>query len=169
MHGEHHCFSSHAGNLAGSSPYARGARSATRTAICIAGIIPVCTGSTVPRTWARMSRRDHPRMHGEHTKQEASAHITEGSSPYARGALRHLPGHPLIGGIIPVCTGSTVRSHWRFRRNRDHPRMHGEHSRWSKYPKVERGSSPYARGAPVHIHSYHRESGIIPVCTGSTL
>ena len=107
-------------------------------------------------------------MHGEHPLTDEEIAIFEGSSPYARGALSQSDIARKLGGIIPVCTGSTliVRSWTRF--GRDHPRMHGEHGACCGLRLCLRGSSPYARGALIYQGDEDCGQGIIPVCTGST-
>ncbi len=107
----------------------RGAQQRRKVHAWQAGIIPVCTGSTIVSGVKRVENRDHPRMHGEHACEYVAISSTTGSSPYARGA----PGieYELVttGRIIPVCTGSTLHRTTRQVRNWDHPRMHGEHQR----------------------------------------
>ena len=114
----------------GSSPHARGARSRDTRQEC--------------------SRRDHPRMRGEHVR-----------------GLVHRQHRP---GIIPACAGSTYGLAWRvldaqgssphargarpgerrhLHRHGDHPRMRGEHA----HENVRTAVDP----------------GIIPACAGSTV
>ena len=66
MYGEHPAMTAEDVPAGGSSPHVRGARNRLAEAAPAVGIIPACTGSTRAaggRTW---SRRDHPRMYGEH-------------------------------------------------------------------------------------------------------
>ena len=70
----------------GSSPYARGARVNLLRLHRVAGIIPVCTGSTYTSDTIDVWCRDHPRMHGEHRNLRCNLKAVKGSSPYARGA-----------------------------------------------------------------------------------
>ena len=66
MYGEH-APHVHLGKLAqGSSPHVRGAQNAIVLGDEVRGIIPACTGSTLPNTSQRAQGRDHPRMYGEH-------------------------------------------------------------------------------------------------------
>ena len=108
-------------------------------------------------------------MHGEHGLMMTRLAEIEGSSPYARGAHRMRQLRRVVGGIIPVCTGSTLVEMRRLFRGRDHPRMHGEHTTHYVVVPQELGSSPYARGALLTSTMCELVSGIIPVCTGSTI
>ena len=133
------------------------------------GIIPVCTGSTRIGSCQPWPHTDHPRMHGEHEFIPAPVEQAFGSSPYARGAQSPRRSDDHGGGIIPVCTGSTLLAHHLETPNRDHPRMHGEHRYAGRTRRVVTGSSPYARGALRGRQMGHLLRRIIPVCTGSTL
>ena len=148
MCGEHYGDSDFVNELEGSSPHVRGARfikSATQDAV---GIIPACAGSTTGSPGRAHSRRDHPRMCGEHTKELAIGECTVGSSPHVRGARLTLSTQPPATGIIPACAGST-------------PLL-------ARIRPIQQGSSPHVRGAPVYVSWASSSSGIIPACAGST-
>ncbi|OZG50142.1 hypothetical protein BOCO_0659 [Bombiscardovia coagulans] len=66
-------------------------------------------------------------MHGEHGPQGVIKHDSAGSSPHARGTQFWLTVFTIAFGIIPACTGNTVRDGRGGNSERDHPRMHGEH------------------------------------------
>ena len=72
--------------LMGSSPRMRGARSYHLQITAKGGIIPAYAGSTGSRTTGRPSRRDHPRVCGEHRPQAIQVQYESGSSPRMRGA-----------------------------------------------------------------------------------
>ena len=168
MHGEHRVHIEIIPMPGGSSPYARGALGSMGASWLSDGIIPVCTGSTSGRALPGGGARDHPRMHGEHHLLRQVFGVGVGSSPYARGAQRGADRHTQCPGIIPVCTGSTIRLPRRGLPEWDHPRMHGEHHPGANGEAGGDGSSPYARGARA-IHRVGATGvGIIPVCTGST-
>ena len=168
MHGEHPEDGCLGVWRLGSSPYARGARRSNWILTYDNGIIPVCTGSTDKREYWSSAPWDHPRMHGEHPAGMRLVIFRVGSSPYARGAPCRLAHLLIAHGIIPVCTGSTLPTRLVVGRPRDHPRMHGEHMGGAQVLLEQRGSSPYARGAPSSSHAASLAPGIIPVCTGST-
>ncbi len=132
----------------GSSPHARGARVRRLLRRFRQGIIPACAGSTASRRRRRTSKRDHPRMRGEHSLVRRLRQRRE--------------------GIIPACAGSTDAARYTTRRERDHPRMHGEHGPPVTRAQEAGGSSPHARGAPHERPRPDRAGGIIPACAGST-
>ena len=51
-------------------------------------------------------------------------------------------------GIIPAYAGNTNGTNYFYVKNRDHPRVCGEHGRRARTPHVDRGSSPRMRGTP---------------------
>ena len=91
----------------GSSPHVRGALVAKATEGVGYGIIPACAGSTISIRSRNGSRRDHPRMCGEHEVDLFEALCHQGSSPHVRGAQVRVLGDYLRRGIIPACAGST--------------------------------------------------------------
>ena len=152
----------------GSSPHARGARSAGHVAWVDKGLIPACAGSTVRRPCRLGGQGAHPRMRGEHGPPAMSPGWTRGSSPHARGA-RHL--NDVTGtqvGLIPACAGSTPPSAPPPGVSRAHPRMRGEHPVREHREQRPRGSSPHARGARQHRVGGALTPGLIPACAGST-
>ena len=168
MRGEHFVEAGDANREGESSPHARGARDATELGEHLAGIIPACAGSTCYRGSHRRTRRDHPRMRGEHRMIPGTSLGEMGSSPHARGAL--VEELVVVGrhGIIPACAGSTPSCTGASRPRRDHPRMRGEHSARRRCSSRSRGSSPHARGAPAPVDANLGGRGIIPACAGST-
>ena len=94
-----------------------------------------------------MSRRDHPRVRGEHWSPVDGVVLDPGSSPRARGALRRRAEEPNLGGIIPACAGSTSVLLVVSPEQRDHPRVRGEHRPEGGEERRWVGSSPRARGA----------------------
>ena len=91
----------------GSSPHVRGAHAKRMQPMPDTGIIPACAGSTRGRPADLPSRRDHPRMCGEHAGKNALIGLVLGSSPHVRGALICTERGEYCGGIIPACAGST--------------------------------------------------------------
>ena len=148
MCGEHGTPFSSSLSLMGSSPHVRGARRDMDPVQPAAGIIPACAGSTTGSPGRAHSRRDHPRMCGEHTKELAIGECTVGSSPHVRGARLTLSTQPPATGIIPACAGST-------------PLL-------ARIRPIQQGSSPHVRGAHVAVRRVDVSEGIIPACAGST-
>ena len=152
----------------GSSPLARGAQPRRHPQRHDRGIIPACAGSTLLYIVRGRERRDHPRLRGEHATARGTATRRTGSSPLARGA--HHQGLDAVAraGIIPACAGSTGVFVIGKGRERDHPRLRGEHLQiWVSSASVS-GSSPLARGARHPRRRAVRRHGIIPACAGST-
>ena len=152
----------------GSSPHARGTRAGAVGNDAAVGIIPACAGNTrspptiCGRTW------DHPRMRGEHWNDLNATGYSWGSSPHARGTPSIFPNIKPRIGIIPACAGNTLRTDRLKCPSRDHPRMRGEH-RLSHFSLSQMGgSSPHARGTPVHAQPDDLGEGIIPACAGNT-
>ena len=152
----------------GSSPHTRGARRRNRRPDRGCRIIPAYAGSTSRRSPARSSRRDHPRIRGEHTEL-VSAHISVGgSSPHTRGARSSPTSHRSDGRIIPAYAGSTGDMAAQAAVPGDHPRIRGEHQCAGIRLGERSGSSPHTRGAPRRVHGVAVGPGIIPAYAGST-
>ena len=73
--------------IPGSSPHTRGALEDGYLFEVEVGIIPAYAGSTRARGPNPMTRRDHPRIRGEHGKFIERIKKGAGSSPHTRGAL----------------------------------------------------------------------------------
>ena len=168
MCGEHGTPFSSSLSLMGSSPHVRGARRDMDPVQPAAGIIPACAGSTTGSPGRAHSRRDHPRMCGEHISTVGCHDVKAGSSPHVRGARGLLLPRGIVLGIIPACAGSTSYLAAIFHLPRDHPRMCGEHRNIIACICVSLGSSPHVRGAQKHCRHRRGVPGIIPACAGST-
>ena len=91
-----------------------------------------------------------------------------GSSPHARGLPGAVGVAAVVDGIIPACAGFT---HWcagERIRDTDHPRMRGVYFDVTALALRHPGSSPHARGLPLHVRLGPRLDGIIPACAGFT-
>ena len=93
---------------------------------------------------------------------------SSGSSPHTRGApcQRCLYYQPIW--IIPAYAGSTRYRPGTPDPRGDHPRIRGEHSRFSSPSAATTGSSPHTRGALGPVVAEVSERGIIPAYAGST-
>ncbi len=91
-----------------------------------------------------------------------------GSSPLARGALRHLGKRYRVEGIIPARAGSTLAEAVGGPVLPDHPRSRGEHALRAVEKRADRGSSPLARGARRRRRWQATTGRIIPARAGST-
>ena len=134
--------------LDGSSPHTRGALGTGGASASVAGIIPAYAGSTSKLTSTKRSRRDHPRIRGEHAAPSESDKWDEGSSPHTRGALSQAGDRGDAARIIPAYAGSTCEGRLG----------------WG----VPCGSSPHTRGAHFVELLGGGADRIIPAYAGST-
>ncbi len=107
-------------------------------------------------------------MRGEHGARRLLECPALGPSPRARGAQEQEVGHPVVGGTIPACAGSTSWPTTAAAPAEDHPRVRGEHEVKATGSIYRVGPSPRARGArngPLAQAVLH---GTIPACAGST-
>ena len=132
----------------GSSPHTRGA----------------LYGFVVHGLW----RRIIPAYAGSTFKLGKKFSSWEGSSPHTRGARGGVLVDVAGAGIIPAYAGSTPGAFPRLRRQRDHPRIRGEHQGGLPRPDHDKGSSPHTRGARRWRCTGARDRGIIPAYAGST-
>ena len=131
-------------------------------------IIPAYAGSTVDFDLVDDLEEDHPRVCGEHLWVITLANFCRGSSPRMRGARVGAAVSRLVDGIIPAYAGST-RCPWDgWKRERDHPRVCGEHNTCRISAAASRGSSPRMRGARIVVFAALAGDGIIPAYAGST-
>ena len=131
-------------------------------------IIPAYAGNTAANGSPFWSRRDHPRVCGEHVVDEEPWPDVPGSSPRMRGTRPRRQNHVGRGGIIPAYAGNTFAIGSRWRRHRDHPRVCGEHFMLAVGVGDSCGSSPRMRGTR-RLHRLLRgRPGIIPAYAGNT-
>ena len=132
----------------GSSPLARGLRSAPEMILGVRRIIPARAGFT-------------------YSLFLCSPH--SGSSPLARG-LPHGPySFSQWAGIIPARAGFTTPGPGVRGCTGDHPRSRGVYTHTYTVRAVVPGSSPLARGLPQRRHRLPGRSRIIPARAGFTL
>ena len=152
----------------GSSPRVRGTQRYRTAGAKPAGIIPACAGNTESTSSGQYMPRDHPRVCGEHAMSKGEITADEGSSPRVRGTLRPQGRDAAGPGIIPACAGNTSVAQDRQARNRDHPRVCGEHQTLVNVLAVPTGSSPRVRGTPPKLVRCASRTRIIPACAGNT-
>src|SRR5690606_26388235 len=111
---------------------------------------------------------DHPRLRGEHVTSDATAGVVKGSPPPARGAQQLIVALDADLRITPACAGSTPALRRLTSMFRDHPRLRGEHCRYTPSAQMCPGSPPPARGALRLRGPSCRRRGITPACAGST-
>ena len=133
------------------------------------GIIPAYAGNTLSTQAKCSTRRDHPRVCGEHRGWLRRHRQRWGSSPRMRGTLVGELDPALFNGIIPAYAGNTLLVWWSRRVTRDHPRVCGEHIASNKLYSRPSGSSPRMRGTRHDQDSRPRQTGIIPAYAGNTV
>ena len=111
----------------GSSPRMRGTPVHRVEQISHGGIIPAYAGNTTCSACKIYSRRDHPRVCGEHNIGRIRGIRTPGSSPRMRGTRHGCEPVVQVGGIIPAYAGNTLNRLTASISIRDHPRVCGEH------------------------------------------
>ena len=168
IRGEHWTPPDGALPFAGSSPHTRGARSPGGARRICRRIIPAYAGSTRRAICGMHSRRDHPRIRGEHAQRHDPKGDFTGSSPHTRGARVVCHEMPLGPGIIPAYAGSTLSPFRRAGSCQDHPRIRGEHYTLASSFPPDGGSSPHTRGARRADPRQDSENRIIPAYAGST-
>ena len=90
-------------------------------------IIPACAGNTIGIVKNYSGSGDHPRVCGEHISAMTRMDADTGSSPRVRGTLLVACFRWYSAGIIPACAGNTLGQGRASVRERDHPRVCGEH------------------------------------------
>ena len=108
IRGEHVFLSSSGSFSPGSSPHTRGALGIEEALVSGERIIPAYAGSTACCLRAAYSRRDHPRIRGEHLGRSGGRAKNVGSSPHTRGAPSDVEKALIASRIIPAYAGSTT-------------------------------------------------------------
>ena len=144
--GEHDFYCPHSPRTTGSSPRMRGTRTPASRESVQNGIIPAYAGNTSLSGNLEDFGGDHPRVCGEHVRNDRAIEARAGSSPRMRGtpATGTIPVSKK--GIIPAYAGNTPDGFCSIVRAGDHPRVCGEHCcTWALIPAMA-GSSPRMRG-----------------------
>ena len=166
--GEHNRRSNPISEQTGSSPRVRGTLAVSPSLVMTDGIIPACAGNTRESVKRRASRRDHPRVCGEHPSDGLAVLEAQGSSPRVRGTLAFLSLGEYPTGIIPACAGNTDLARGLRAVDWDHPRVCGEHTLALSCLRRQPGSSPRVRGTRFSNVFPLFCMGIIPACAGNT-
>ena len=146
MRGEHFASAAWAKPIAGPSPHARGTRTKATCARRTSRSIPACAGNTAPAACPPAPCTVHPRMRGEHVKNELAPLQARGPSPHARGTRPAAVRDLAQPRSIPACAGNTDEGNLRATYEPVHPRMRGEHVMSRPGMPRPAGPSPHARG-----------------------
>ena len=152
----------------GSPPPTRGAPDPSAWQSRQSGITPAYAGSTTTRRCRLDSRRDHPRLRGEHMNGGQGGGDGWGSPPPTRGALDASGDDRVAVRITPAYAGSTRHDRSPSFAIRDHPRLRGEHTCPPFGVDSGRGSPPPTRGARLLSGWRLGVTGITPAYAGST-
>ena len=172
----------------GSSPRGRGTLASVSFSRFRVRFIPAWAGNTTTRSSPAPRSTVHPRVGGEHPRDEGKTNTTTGSSPRGRGTQRlqrlgqlrrgssprgrGTPGTPshasAASRFIPAWAGNTRCGRTARALPSVHPRVGGEH--WLKGPAEGEtvGSSPRGRGTPDCCSYATRTLRFIPAWAGNT-
>ena len=151
----------------GSSPRVRGTFLLVRRLRDTTRFIPACAGNICRDTAAPIRWPVHPRVCGEHIGSVFWVSVPLGSSPRVRGTFQTL-GAVVIGfRFIPACAGNIRAPSSCRSRTSVHPRVCGEHSRFSHMGYSLGGSSPRVRGTLPEIVNGAFNPRFIPACAGN--
>ena len=152
----------------GSSPRMRGTPVGHQRKDMIHGIIPAYAGNTRWTSTKGHDSWDHPRVCGEHSNLIPNGSNTAGSSPRMRGTHLSFQALTRYQGIIPAYAGNTRTRQAAVARQRDHPRVCGEHEITVTGDGTGWGSSPRMRGTHRLRKQGDVQPGIIPAYAGNT-
>ena len=166
--GEHKNAGVEHGLPGGSSPLARGTLPNSFDRRVVWRFIPAGAGNTVAYAPAPKQAAVHPRWRGEHITIVAAYYGADGSSPLARGTLRHMAPHIVSVRFIPAGAGNTKDTELLTREPSVHPRWRGEHSGRIFSYSSRYGSSPLARGTLAYMTYVGVGMRFIPAGAGNT-
>ena len=112
----------------GSPPHTRGTLFTYQWQLENLRITPAYTGNTQAIANIQAVMEDHPRIHGEHSREQSTLSPFQGLPPHTRGTHDNLKYNKIDHRITPAYTGNTLMTCLHYRFYRDHPRIHGEHS-----------------------------------------
>ncbi|EFU77573.1 hypothetical protein HMPREF0381_0529 [Lachnoanaerobaculum saburreum DSM 3986] len=112
---------------------------------------------------------DHPRIRGEHRKNDKKALTKSGSPPHTRGTRKATIKDYLLAGITPAYAGNTYPQFQIPSVSGDHPRIRGEHYQPFLNNTYILGSPPHTRGTLGLAEGMEMARGITPAYAGNTL
>ena len=169
LRGEHVAAFLQEAFVSGSSPPARGTRSAGALVRTLVRFIPACAGNTSPPRASTTNWLVHPRLRGEHACAAVKSYTFDGSSPPARGTRATANARRVKMRFIPACAGNTACTRPNAGQEPVHPRLRGEHISCSRMRLKASGSSPPARGTRAATGKSVTSLRFIPACAGNTI
>ena len=130
------------------------------------GITPACAGKSYSMLFAKLRKKDHPRVCGEKFCDFPLQSLVLGSPPRVRGKVSNGGMQSFSFRITPACAGKS--SHWSTcpQANRDHPRVCGEKVSGAELSIPVVGSPPRVRGKEIPIFWKLLDGRITPACAG---
>ena len=111
---------------------------------------------------------DHPRLRGEHRKNDKNLLTKSGSPPPTRGTQLGTFEVPDGHRITPAYAGNTIEESWTTITNEDHPRLRGEHFSHNSTKHFDLGSPPPTRGTLKIKNNARNGVRITPAYAGNT-
>ena len=150
------------GSIAGSSPRARGTLGQRPGLHDQQRFIPAGAGNTTTGMPISYRRPVHPRGRGEHEHLFMGTHISNGSSPRARGTRSPKELQRALHRFIPAGAGNTSNTLLTSPSITVHPRGRGEHWIGGGSCRYNFGSSPRARGTPTAVAAKTGRTSVHP-------
>ena len=132
------------------------------------GITPACAGTTPSCQLSSITRKDHPRVCGNHQHRRRQTGIWIGSPPRVREPQWRKAYTAAPIGITPACAGTTYMLTGREELIKDHPRVCGNHGRPAGACHALSGSPPRVREPQEPCREQDSPLGITPACAGTT-
>ena len=130
--------------------------------------IPAYAGNTNMISISFATPSVHPRVCGEHQRQNLDLDSPDGSSPRMRGTHEHRASGHRRGWFIPAYAGNTAGDPCPPLPFAVHPRVCGEHELADVLIRILNGSSPRMRGTR-WLSSWHGQMHrFIPAYAGNT-
>ena len=168
IRGEHLLSCHFCKSLLGSPPHTRGTQHQFITPSLSAGITPAYAGNTPCDDILNLIIWDHPRIRGEHFFTDFSDDLVSGSPPHTRGTPISSTSFLVILRITPAYAGNTCGCASIQAKQRDHPRIRGEHSFLLLNCFVLPGSPPHTRGTLSGLYIMLLTARITPAYAGNT-
>ena len=157
-----------AGKTTGSPPLTRGPPWPSGGWCDDLRITPAYAGTTHYGDRNATSRRDHPRLRGDHASAQDNLMQSLGSPPLTRGPLVHSLRVQPHYRITPAYAGTTPDLPRPFAGMRDHPRLRGDHPLTMCSVSSNKGSPPLTRGPRSSPAAAAVRRRITPAYAGTT-